>query len=134
MSINNSISGYFSGLSGGVKKISSSKSFISCPPTMHICLNISQITFLTLSTDLLVWCCCMIMFEYDRIYVKFKLVVILAFGSKKPWESLQLTYNILQPWKFFLRAQDTTWLVLGKLTNSPIEIVFAKMNITLTWW
>jgi hypothetical protein len=36
----------------------------------------------------------------------------------------------LQPWKIFLHAQDTTWLVLGKLTNSLVEIIFAKMNTT----
>ncbi len=29
-----------------------------------------------------------------------------------------------------LHAQDTIWLVLGMLTNSLVEIVFAEMNMT----
>jgi hypothetical protein len=91
MSINNSVSGSLFRISKGLKKISSFESFISYSSKMHIHLNVSQTTFLTLSIDLLVWCCCMIMFEYDKIYVKFKLAAILAFGSKKPCEILQLT-------------------------------------------
>jgi hypothetical protein len=37
-----------------------------------------------------------------------------------------------KPWKIVLRAQDTTWLVLSKLTNSLAKIVFVEMNITPT--